>query len=216
MKRHFFLKWAFSPIMGIFVKDINGMGNFPDKGSFIIASNHNSSPDEVVILYVALKKGPKLVGGLTALKPYKKTFFNRLIIKLFSAFLGFFFETVSVYDKDPIVNSVNLLKKEVAFLIFPEGKQNYGNKTLLRAKKGTARIALLSKAPIVPVGIIGSEKVIPKFAFFPRFHRITMNIGKPMIFKEFYGMENNKHVLDKVTRLYMKEIAKLCGKKYPY
>jgi len=215
-KRHLFLKWILGPIVKLYIKEINGLHNFPQKGSFIMVSNYNSWADDVVIAYALLKKGQKEIGGLMALRPYKETLFNRLIINKIDTLSNFFFKLVSIYDGNPIENSIKALKGDSAFLIFPEGKQNYGNPNLLKAKTGAARIALRAKVPIIPMGIIGSEKVIPKNTFLPRFHRITINIGKPLHFKKFYYKKNNNNVIEKITKIFMQEIAKLCNKNYPF
>lgn len=215
-KRYVLLKYTLHPLIKLYIKKINGKENLPKKGSFVVVSNHNSSPDEVVLLYLFVEHGQRNIGGLTSLRPYKKTFFNNLLIGFVNIFLNFFFKQISIYDGNIIENSVKALKDDTAFLIFPEGKQNYGNKNLLKGKTGAARIALVAKVPVIPIGIQGSEKIIPKNTFLPRFHRMSLNIGKPLTFEKFYGKEGDKETIETITRILMNEIAYLCGKIYPY
>lgn len=216
MKRHILLKWTFVPLVRLYVKEIEGLENFPKKGSFVMVSNHNSFPDEAIIAFSLIKKGQKRFGGIATFRPYKKTFLNKIIIKAIDNILRFFFIIISPFDGDPVLRAVAALKKETAFLVFPEAQQNYGNKVLLKGKTGAARIALLAKVPIVPIGIKGSEKIIPKNTYLSRFHRMSMFIGKPLTFEKFYGKEDDKEALETVTRIFMKKIAKLCGKTYPH
>ena len=50
----------------------------------------------------------------------------------------------------------------------------------LTAKDGTAYIALKSRAVIVPVGLGGSDKAMPRHAKFPKRHKVAMVIGEPI------------------------------------
>ena len=100
-------------------------------------------------------------------------------------------------------------------MIFPEGKRGDGRR-LQKAYTGVAKLALLSKAPILPIGVIGSDKVLPKGKSLPRFVRCEVNIGKPMYLHQYYNKKINEKALQEVTRSIMKEIAKLIGQEYDY
>ena len=105
------------------------------------------------------------------------------------------------------------MKKGELAGIFPEGTRSPDGK-IQKAKSGIANLAIAAKVPVLPIGIIGSHKILPKGNFFPRLKRCTINIGKPLVFKQYYNKKINKRMLDNVTRSIMKEIAKLAGQKY--
>ena len=68
----------------------------------------------------------------------------------------------------------------------------------------------------MPVGLVGTYKILPKGKSIPKFRRTEVHIGKLMYFDKYYGKENNKKILREVTTLIMKEIAKLANKEYNY
>jgi len=87
---------------------------------------------------------------------------------------------------------------------------------LQRAKTGIARLAIISKAHVVPIGLIETFEILPKGKYIPKFKRAVMSIGKPMCFPEYYNKKINKKILREVTTRIMKEIAKLSKQKYNF
>jgi 1-acyl-sn-glycerol-3-phosphate acyltransferase len=65
--------------------------------------------------------------------------------------------------------------------IFPEGTRSPDGR-LYRGKTGVARIALESGAPVVPVGIIGTDLAFPRGARFPRPRSVRIVFGPPITF----------------------------------
>ena len=128
---------------------------------------------------------------------------------------------ISIQTKNPETNkkafklALKYLKKGESVGIFPEGGRTLDGE-LREAKTGIARLALTSKVPVLPIGVIGSYDVFPKGAKFPKFKRFDIKIGKLIYFDNYFGKENNKKVLKEVTTKVMKEIAKLINKKYRY
>lgn len=201
----------------LYVKEVNSIENLPTNGPFIIASNQESNIDPFLLGPFVVSKLNKMVYFLAR---YWSSERNRGILSRVTLFttkplLMRWLGSIPVLKKGGTVEAcTHLLKKGKIIGIFPEGKRNH-KKTLLTAKTGVARMALLAKVPVVPVGIINSYKVLPIGAIVPRFKRAIINIGKPMHFDKHYGKENDQKVLEKVTDEIMVEIGKLCGKKYP-
>jgi 1-acyl-sn-glycerol-3-phosphate acyltransferase len=83
-----------------------------------------------------------------------------------------------------------------------------------RGKTGVARLALAAKVPVLPVGLVGTFKILPKGKLIPNTKKADVNIGKPLYFDKYYGQENNRKTIRKVTNNIMKEIAKLSKQKY--
>ena len=107
------------------------------------------------------------------------------------------------------------LKKGDMIFIFPEGARSLDGK-LQNGKVGIAKLALEARVPVQPVGIIGSNKILPKGKFLPRPKRCKINIGKALYFKEYYNKKITKKMLREVTNKIMREIARLIGQKYNY
>ena len=88
--------------------------------------------------------------------------------------------SISIFDGNVIINSLDAIKKGHPLYICPEGLMNPDKQRLRKSKTGVARIALMSKVPVLPIGVVNSEKVLPIHSFIPRFSRAWLNIGKPI------------------------------------
>ena len=71
-------------------------------------------------------------------------------------------------------------------MLFPEGTRQSGTQ-IAELHMGAAFVALHTGAQIVPVGIAGTEAVMPKGARFPRPHRISIVVGPPIPVSEVEG-----------------------------
>jgi 1-acyl-sn-glycerol-3-phosphate acyltransferase len=77
-------------------------------------------------------------------------------------------------------------------------------------------LALHARVPVVPIGLIGTFKILPKGKMMPKLKKAKMNIGKPIYFDEYSNKKITKKILREVTTKIMKEIAKLCNQKYNF
>ncbi|MCH8127699.1 1-acyl-sn-glycerol-3-phosphate acyltransferase [candidate division KSB1 bacterium] len=118
-------------------------------------------------------------------------------------------------NRKAIDMAMKYLKKGDIIFIFPEGARSLDGK-LQKGKVGIAKLALEARVPVQPVGIIGSNKILPKGKFLPRPKRCKINIGEALYFKEYYNKTITKKLLREVTNKIMREIAKLIGQKYNY
>jgi 1-acyl-sn-glycerol-3-phosphate acyltransferase len=115
------------------------------------------------------------------------------------------------HDEVAYQKALDLLAQGEIVGMFPEGTLNGGGLNLLEPKIGTARLAIDAKVPLVPIGLSGSEKVLPKGQKYPNFNaKLTARIGKPITMHEqYFGkkatneelMEIMNHVMDKIRGL---------------
>ncbi len=75
--------------------------------------------------------------------------------------------------------ALDVLGRGEAFGIYPEGTRSRDGR-LYRGRTGVAQLALVSGAPIVPVGLIGTEKLQPVGATWPRLAKVTVRFGAPI------------------------------------
>jgi 1-acyl-sn-glycerol-3-phosphate acyltransferase len=95
--------------------------------------------------------------------------------------------------------------------VYPEGTRSPDGR-LYRGRTGAARLALLAEVPIIPVGVIGTDKVQPIGSYLPRLgHNVAIKFGKPM---EFAGRELDSTNLRAITDEVMAAIAQLTGQEY--
>lgn len=121
-------------------------------------------------------------------------------------------------DKEAISKIVNTLKQGNNIMIFPEGTRSRNGK-MAEAKKGLLLMAKLSKATIVPMGIWGTEKLLPinetdmaseKF----NYADVNINIGEPIILPTKNDEEDKSQYHDRVMHEIMSGIAMLIPEEY--
>ena len=100
------------------------------------------------------------------------------------------------------------------FGIYPEGTRTRDG-YLHKGKTGVARLALSSGAPIVPVGMVGTDECQPTDKKLPRlFRRVTIRFGPPISMEHYRDRENDRLVLRQITDELMFELCELTGYEY--
>ena len=192
------------------IRDINGLGNMPKHGPFIIAANHASYMDHFIIMSALIPHLNKKIHHLA-----KKEHFDNILKKAWHTYVGAVPLDRQSGGKETLRWAIKALKEGKVIAIHPEGTRSLNGK-LQKAKTGVARLALMSKAPVLPIGLIGTFDILPKGKYIPKASKATMNIGKPMKFGSYYSKKINKKVLREATTKIMKEIARLSKQKYNF
>lgn len=121
-------------------------------------------------------------------------------------------------DKDAMSKIINSVKQGNNILIFPEGTRSRVG-SMIKAKKGILLVAKLTKAAIVPLGLSGTEKLLPicsedmsreKF----QFADVHLNIGKPIELPVKEKEESRVEYEERAISYLMKSIAELVPEKY--
>lgn len=154
-----------------------GLENVPATGPVILASNHLSFADSVVI--------PTLVPRRVAFLA-KDDYFTGTGPK--GAFTKAWFEALGMLpvDRDDpqaalksLDVALEVLREGGAFGIYPEGTRSRDGR-LYRGRTGAAHLALTAGCPIVPVGLVGTERLQPVGSNLPRLVRIEVSFGAPI------------------------------------
>ena len=198
------------PFVKLYVKEINGIENLPKKGAAIIAANHASYIDHLMIAGYIISHLNRKAHFLA-----KKEHFDNFIKKAWHNYSGAIPVDREKGDNKALNLAAKALKEGEVIAIHPEGTRTLTGK-LQKAKTGVARLALISKSPVIPIGLIGTFEILPKGKYIPRFKKAVINIGKPMHFPEYYNKKINKRMLREVTTRIMREISKLCRQKYNF
>lgn len=146
---------------------INGREHIPDTGAFVLAPVHRSYPD-TPIASALTRRRMRFMGKDTMWK-------HRQLGWLFSA-LGAFPVTRGTADREALRRAIAVLEGGEPLVLFPEGERKQGPE-VQPLLDGAIYVAVRAGAPIVPVGIGGSERVMPKGAkiIFPR--KVHVEIG---------------------------------------
>ena len=198
------------PIVGLWFKEVNGLKNIPKKGPFIIAANHESYMDHLIIVCTFTCRLNKKIHFLS-----KKEHFDNIFKKVWHNYAGAIPLDRQAGGKEALKLAVKALKQGKIIAIHPEGTRTLTGK-LQKGKTGVTRLALSAEVPIIPVGLIGTFEILPKGKYIPKLKRAIMNIGKPIYFNKYYKKKITARLLRETTDNLMKEIAKLCKQEYNF
>ncbi|MDO8885302.1 MAG: lysophospholipid acyltransferase family protein [Candidatus Oleimmundimicrobium sp.] len=176
-KKNFFYTFIiclFFVVLKLFYRlNIIGKKNIPKTGPVILVSNHKSNIDPFVVSAVLY---PRKIHSMA-----KEELFRNPVLSFFFRKLGAFPIHRGKYDRQAFKNSLEVLSKGQVFALFPEGRRNrLEDDKLGPLHKGAALIAIKSGAPIIPMGIKGTGKILPKGKLIPRFPKIKVKIGEPI------------------------------------
>jgi 1-acyl-sn-glycerol-3-phosphate acyltransferase len=184
-----------------------GAANVPSAGPAIIAPNHISVLDS---FFVPLTVGRRLtyVGKAEYMDDWKTKW-------VFPA-IGMIPIDRSGGDasRRALDAAAGILDAGELFGIYPEGTRARDGK-LHKGHTGLARLALRTGAPIIPVGIIGTDDVQPPDARFPKpFRRVHIRFGRPISVERYIDRSGDRMLLRQITDEVMYEIRNLSGQEY--
>jgi 1-acyl-sn-glycerol-3-phosphate acyltransferase len=97
--------------------------------------------------------------------------------------------------------------------MYPEGTRSPDGR-LYKGKTGLARLALQTGVPVIPVAMIGTNKVNPPGTSMLRFGKVTVRFGKPMDFSRFDGLAGNRFIERAVIDEVIYELMGLSEQEY--
>nr|WP_274637511.1 lysophospholipid acyltransferase family protein [Microbacterium bovistercoris] len=157
---------------------ISGRENVPRTGPVIFASNHLSFIDSVAIPVASPRNVRFLAkasyfGGKGVSGWFAKTFFTSLGATPVRRGAG-------QAALEALEQQKQLLETGEAVALYPEGTRSLDGR-LYKGRTGVAFLALETGAPVVPVGLIGTNEAMPVGARFPRLRpRVTVKFGTPI------------------------------------
>ncbi len=182
---------------------VYGQENVPPKGPLIVAANHINLADPPLLCASIPRRIVFMIKQELYYSPRGGPF-----VRAF----GSFPIHRGKLDREALHQAVRVLEQGLALGMFPEGTRS-PNAQLQQAYLGTALIALRSGAPILPVGINGTEKVKGvKEVVFGHPH-ITVTIGQPFFLPTNEDKANNVQMRE-LTDLIMSRIAELLPESY--
>jgi 1-acyl-sn-glycerol-3-phosphate acyltransferase len=194
----------------LFRPHVRGRENVPATGPFIIASNHLSFIDSMIIPLMS----PRRVGYLAKAEYFTGTGIGGWLTKTWFTALGALPVERETHRaaQASLDTALAVLKAGGGFGLYPEGTRSRDGR-LARGKTGVAWLALTADCPVVPVGVIGTDRIQPVGARWPRLHRCTVIFGEPLTFPEHRGEAGRNRARREVTDKVMEAIAELSGQK---
>ncbi|HEV8572480.1 MAG TPA: lysophospholipid acyltransferase family protein [Actinomycetota bacterium] len=184
-----------------------GLENVPEEGPAILASNHLSFIDS---LFIPLLLGRRVVflGKSDYFDSWRTRWFVRSVGVIPVRREG------GAASEAAIRAGIKALREGGLVAIYPEGTRSPDGR-LYRGKTGVARMALEAQAPVIPVCVKGTDRVMPIGAKLPRLAgRVELTYGAPLTFEQYHDRSKDRFVLRSVTDEIMYEIMMLSDQEY--
>lgn len=177
-----------------------GVENLPEEGGYMMYPNHQGKYDALGIIYTHPKPCSFVMD-----KAKSHTILVREFLDLLQ---GKRLDKKDVRQALTVINEVSEeVKKGRRYILFPEGGYEFNNRNkVCDFKAGSFKIALKTKAPIIPVALIDSYKVFNSFTLGPvttQVHYLT-----PILFEE-YGQLKTPEIAGMIKRQIEEKIAEV-------
>jgi 1-acyl-sn-glycerol-3-phosphate acyltransferase len=172
-----------------------GIENVPARGPVLLAANHVSALDPPAIGAGA----PRPLHYLAKAELFRVPLLGPLIRRL-----NAYPVRRAGADAAALRRALGLLREGRAVLVFPEGTRG-AEGAVGPGKPGAGMLAALSGAPVVPVFVRGTGRVLPRGARWPRRAAITVAYGPPIRFEHERGKNGYQSISDEI----MAAIARL-------
>jgi 1-acyl-sn-glycerol-3-phosphate acyltransferase len=149
---------------------VEGTEHIPSAGPFVLAPIHRSIMDTPIASCLTRRR-MRFMG--------KDTLWKGRAVSWFLSSLGGFPVHRGSVDREALTRCIAVLEVGDPLVLFPEGERKSGS-TVQPLFDGAAYVALKAGVPIIPVGIGGSERVMPKGSRFIRPRKVDVIIGPPI------------------------------------
>jgi len=150
---------------------VRGKENVPSDGAYVIAPTHRSILDIPFGSFVTRRNVTFLA---------KKELFEKKWLGKFFLALGGVPVDRGEADRKALRACAAALAAGTPIMVFPEGTRHHGP-DIKELFDGASWLATRAGVPIVPVGIAGSEEILSKGKVIPRFKRVAIVIGAPIL-----------------------------------
>ena len=184
---------------------IRGRENLPRQGGYILAPSHRSMMD-IPFLAVVTPRRVRFMGKVEVFKiPVVGTLFR---------WLGGFPVLRDGTDRKAVRDAIEILHAGEPLVVYPEGTRQHGH-AIQPLQPGAAYLAIRAGVPIVPVGIAGSEEIFRSHGTKrPRFDRVGIVVGEPIVPPERTGTVVKRDVVNEVTTVLAKELQQVLDEAY--
>jgi 1-acyl-sn-glycerol-3-phosphate acyltransferase len=190
-----------------------GRENLPPSGAAIMASNHLAVADSIFLPLLT----PRRIKFLA-----KREYFTERGLKGWAKRIFFggtgnvpVDRTGSSAAQAALDTGVRILREGELLGIYPEGTRSPDGR-LYKGKTGIARMALEAQVPVIPVAMVGTDKInkIGSVRWRLKPGVVVVRIGKPLDFSRYYGLAGDRFVERSMTDEIMYALMELSGQEY--
>lgn len=195
-----------------FDSHVEGWEHLPATGAYIIAANHVSYLDPMILFSIFVRKTHRKIFFLTK-DDVTKASGERL-----SNYFGMIPVALNGEKSKALDPAIQKLNEGNVIGIFPEGSRNT-ERILQKGKTGAVRLALATGVPIIPTGFFGPPGWTKRETaknYFLRGKEVAVRFGAPLDFSQYRNQPVTHELLTTLTRTLMQRISERCGKSYPF
>ena len=207
-----FVRWVLAPLARLILRPaVSGAHRIPRRGPVLLAANHRAAVDTALLAFVT----PRPVAFLGKAEYFTGSGLRRRFVARFLTALGY----VPVDREHAKAGLAALdaaravLERGGVFAIYPEGTRSRDGR-LHRGHTGVASLALATGATVVPVALVGTQRVQPVGVRVPRIAPMEVRFGVPLEFSRYEGLEGSPAIRRAVTDEVMDAIVTLSGQEY--
>jgi 1-acyl-sn-glycerol-3-phosphate acyltransferase len=178
--------------------EIIGEENFPKEGGVILASNHQSYIDPIVLGSAAKRSLFYLA---------RDTLFNTRIKNFIMTGVHSIPMKRDTGDIKALKKAIEMLKNGKVITIFPEGTRSKDG-SIQKGKEGVALLGVKSKCKILPAKLYGTDRILPKGKKFIKPAKLIVKYGMP-IDCSIYNGEGNKKLYSEIAEKVIDDIRSL-------
>lgn len=188
---------------------LHGTENLPAEGAVVVAPNHYSDIDPIVIGYAMyrLKRMPRFLA--------KSSLFTVPVLGwMLTKAEQVPVERAGGTAVDPLAAARRIAKAGHAVVIYPEGTLTRDPQLWpMRGKLGAIRTALDAGIPLIPVVSWGAQKILPRYGRISLFPRKDVDVvfGPPLDLSAYVGKSGDTKALAEATLLLMNTLATMVG-----
>ncbi len=183
--------------------EMHGVDQLPSRGPVLVASNHRSYFDVAALALLAREVG-RPVRFLA-----KRELFDAPVVGTAARALGGIPVDRGSGSTEPLREAEAALRAGEVVIVLPQGTIPRGRAFFdakLHGKTGTARLAASTGAPVVPVGLWGTEEVWPRSARLPDMRRVchpptvTVRVGRPLALSLADARSDTQTIMESIER----------------
>ena len=201
------------PIVGLIAAiDIEGEENLPLEGPYILAPNHYSEFDPIIVAVATWRMGraPRFMA--------KESLFRVPVLGAMLRATGMMpvaRASTSAASRQTIAQAEALVDNGRGVIVYPEGSlTREPDLWPMRGKTGAARLALAADLPVIPVATWGVQRILPRYgklSLWPPRKRVRVRVGAPVDLSVYRGTPGAQSALVGATDAIVAAIADELG-----
>jgi 1-acyl-sn-glycerol-3-phosphate acyltransferase len=201
------------PLVGLFAKiEISGEEHLPEQGSYVLAPNHYSEFDPLVVAVVSWRLGraPRFMA--------KESLFKVPVLGAALRATGMIpvaRASSAAAARQTLETANQLAESGRGVIVYPEGSLTRDPDLWpMRGKTGAARLALAGDVPVIPMATWGVQRILPRYgklSVWPPRKKVQVRFGAPVDLSAFAGRATQSSALVQATDVIMARIAELQG-----